>query len=88
LPVNNSHGFQELLDFAKPLLRGGVTPILFSPDARSEDLTTGGRGSILAIPANSARAQSLFKFDPTIDFITAMPADHVPMRRASVGQGN
>ena len=66
----------------------GVTPILFSPNPTSEDLTSGGRGSILAIPANSARAQSLFKFDPTIDFITAMPADHLPVGRTSVRQGN
>ena len=44
-------------------------------------MSTAGRGETVAVPANSARAQSLFKFDPKIDFITAMPADHLPAHR-------
>jgi uncharacterized protein (DUF58 family) len=82
LPLNPSQGLEQLLDFARPLLRGGVTPVLFSPDPSVEDSAEGGRGSIVAVPANSARAQSLFKFDPKIDFIAAMPADHLPAVRA------
>jgi uncharacterized protein (DUF58 family) len=80
LPLNDAHGLTQLLDFARPQMRGGVTPVLFSPSASSEEMSSGGRGALVAIPANSARAQSLFKFDPKIDFITAMPADHLPVQ--------
>jgi len=81
LPLNASHPLSELLEFAKPHLRGGITPVLFTPEPSAEDMPTAGRGATVAVPANSARAQSLFKFDPKIDFITAMPADHLPAHR-------
>ena len=81
LPLNADHALAQLLDFAKPHLHGGVTPVLFSPDRSAEEMPSAGRGAVISVPANSARAQSLFRFDPKIDFITAMPADHLPAQR-------
>ncbi len=83
LPRNDAHDLRELLDFAKPLIRGAVTAVLFSPSSLAEEMPTSGRGAMVAVPANSARAQSLFKFDPKIDFITAMPADYLPAMATS-----
>jgi len=80
LPLNVGRDLRELLEFARPLVGGAVTPVLFSPNSSAEEMTPGGRGTMVTVPANSARAQSLFRFDPKIDFITAMPADHLPVQ--------
>ncbi|HEY8748933.1 MAG TPA: DUF58 domain-containing protein [Tepidisphaeraceae bacterium] len=77
LPHNTTHSAEEMLKYARPLLSGGVTGVLFSPRPSAEDLAASGRGSMVVVPANSARAQAFFKFDPKIDFISAMPADHL-----------
>jgi uncharacterized protein (DUF58 family) len=83
LPLNEAHSPEDLLKYARPQLSGGVTGVLFSPRSSAEELAAGGRGTIVAVPANSARAQAFFKFDPKIDFITAMPADHLRTDRKS-----
>jgi uncharacterized protein (DUF58 family) len=80
LPLNGAQDLKQLSDFCKPLVRGGVTAVLFSANGSAEDLSSGGRGAMVVIAANSARAQSLFRFDPKIDFITAMPAEHLPVQ--------
>lgn len=78
LPLNTTCELDAVLDHARPLLRGGSTAVLFTPREPAVELANGARGSVITVAANSGRAQALFKFAPTIDFMTAMPADQQP----------
>ena len=77
LPLNVSHGLEEMSLHMRPGLRNGTTPVLFTPHDESLGVQE-VHGSLVAVPADSPRASSWFKFDPKIDFVAAMPADHEP----------
>ena len=77
LPLNTSHGVEEMSLHMRPGLRNGTTPVLFTPHDESLGVQE-VHGGLVAVPADSPRARAWFKFDPKIDFVAAIPADHEP----------
>jgi len=82
LPLNREIGLDELMGQALPIIRHGLTPVLFS--ARQAIAGEGlygiesQRGGMVIVMAGSEQAQHWFKFDPQVDFRHCMPADQQP----------
>ena len=78
LPLNTGHGISELLDRLSGFLRSGTTPVLFTPRDVQLGLGDRARGSMVVVSAASPQADAWFRFDPGVDFTTAMPPDQRP----------
>jgi len=74
LPLNRNTPPDWLLQRAAPLLKDGVTPVLFTPRNLNQSLGELARGGMLTVCAESEQANAWFKFDPKIDFSRSMPA--------------
>ena len=81
LGQNTDRPLPELLASCQPVLRAGVTPVLFTPSDVQLGIVEFGRGGMIVIPAGSARAEAWFKFADGIDFANCMPADQRPITR-------
>jgi uncharacterized protein (DUF58 family) len=78
LPLNTEAGIAQLLECIGGLLRSGTTPVLFTPRDVQLGLGEKARGSMVVVSAASPLAEAWFRFDPSVDFTTCMPADQQP----------
>ena len=82
LPLNRQVGVDQLVGQALPIIRHGITPVLFSPQQVIGGESVRGiearRGGLITILAGSQQANQWFEFDPRIDFRRCMPADQQP----------
>jgi uncharacterized protein (DUF58 family) len=81
LPLNTEHTTADLLRAGRHFLREGTTPILLTPrdghGAPAEEASN-GLGSLVVIPSTAPAADHWFRFDPGVDFATAMPTEQQP----------
>jgi uncharacterized protein (DUF58 family) len=75
LPRNVSHSPRALMDNSREFLKGGATPVVFTPRDIAVARTEAGRGGMLILSATSQEASRWFRFDPNIDFSRTMPEE-------------
>lgn len=75
LPRNVSHSPRMLLDNSREFLKGGATPVIFTPRDISIGRMEAGRGGMMVLSATGPEASRWFRFDPNIDFSRTMPAE-------------
>lgn len=78
LPLNTEQGISDLLERIGGSLDSGTTPVVFTPRDVQLGLGDRARGSMVVVSAASPLAESWFRFDPDVDFVTCMPADQQP----------
>jgi uncharacterized protein (DUF58 family) len=78
LPLNTETGIPQLLEHIGGFLTSGTTPVVFTPRDVQLGLGERARGSMVVVSAASPLAESWFRFDPSIDFTTCMPAEQQP----------
>ena len=78
LPLNTEIGISQLLERMGGLLKSGTTPVLFTPRDVQLGLGERARGSMVIVSAASPLSDNWFRFDPSVDFATCMPADQQP----------
>jgi len=81
LPLNREVGIEQLMGQAMPIIRHGITPVLFSSQqaAGGEGLRgESPRGGLVTVTAGSDQAQRWFQFDARVDFRHCMPAEQQP----------
>ena len=78
LPLNTEKNIGAVLDRIGGLLQSGTTPVIFTPRDVQLGLGERARGSMVVVSAASPLADTWFRFDPSIDFATTMPADQQP----------
>lgn len=88
LPLNTSHASGELLEESRSLLRGGTTGVLFTPKPMQASRIDQARGRLVIVSAGSQEAEGWFRFDPAVDFATAMPPDQQPGAARSPKMGH
>jgi uncharacterized protein (DUF58 family) len=81
LPLNADRPLPELLEACQPVLRAGVTPVLFTSSDVQLGMSEHRRAGMIVIPARSSRGEAWFKFAEGIDFANCMPADQRPVVR-------
>jgi uncharacterized protein (DUF58 family) len=75
LPRNVSQSPKMLLADSREFLKGGATPVIFTPRDITIGRTEAGRGGMLVLSATSRDASRWFRFDPNIDFARTMPLE-------------
>jgi hypothetical protein len=79
LPLNTQHRPAELALAARHAMRDKTTAVLITPRSGAEAVVDeASRGSMLVISSASPEADQWFRFDPAVDFGTAMPAEQQP----------
>jgi hypothetical protein len=63
------------MDNSREFLKGGATPVVFTPRDIAVARTEAGRGGMLILSATSQEASRWFRFDPNIDFSRTMPEE-------------
>jgi uncharacterized protein (DUF58 family) len=75
LPLNTSHDQRQLLDEGYRHLKSGTTSVLLTPSDLRLNLGEAVKGSVVVLSPASQAMQSLFQFDPRVDFTLCMPVD-------------
>lgn len=78
LPLNTGKGIGDVLDRIGGLLQSGTTPVVFTPRDVQLGLGERARGSMVVVSSASPLSDTWFRFDPSVDFTTTMPADQQP----------
>ena len=78
LPLNPEKKISDLLDRIGGLIQSGTTPVIFTPRDVQMGLGERARGSMVVVSAASPVSDTWFRFDPSIDFTSTMPADQQP----------
>ena len=85
LPLNTQHAPAELVQAARQSLRGNTTAVLVTPAGPDTGPQGAAGESMLVIPATAPQTESWFRFDPSVDFATAMPAEQQPKMEKAEG---
>ena len=88
LPLNTAYDINALLDDSRPLLRNGTTGIVFTPRDWQMTRADVARGRLVVVAAPLPAAAEWFRFDPAVDFATAMPPDQQPQVGKLKPRGN
>jgi uncharacterized protein (DUF58 family) len=84
LPLNTEHQNSEMTRAARHFMREKTTAVLVTP--RGESAAAGEDGSsMLVLPVDAPSTDQWFRFDPAVDFATAMPAEQQPRMEKAVG---
>jgi uncharacterized protein (DUF58 family) len=73
LPINQSHGADQLLGEAQSMLKSNATAVLFSPQKQNFSLAASAQDRFLAISPDDGQSSAWFDFDKTVDFAAAAP---------------
>lgn len=73
LRSNTTHGVERLLDRAGEMIRGGTTPVLFTPRDLDVGRLESGRAGMIALSSRSVEGLSWFKFDSGVKFEESAP---------------
>jgi uncharacterized protein (DUF58 family) len=84
LPLNTQHRPAELIHAARHAMRDKTTAVLVTPRGGAEAAPDEAlRESMLVISSVSPETDKWFRFDPAVDFATAMPAEQQPKMQKS-----
>ena len=75
LPLNTGHDHRELLDESYRHQKSGTTLMLITPADFRLGLGDTARGNLVVLSSCNPDVQSLFTFDPKVDFTCCMPAE-------------
>jgi uncharacterized protein (DUF58 family) len=84
LPLNTQHRPIDLVQAARHAMRDKTTAVLITPRSGAEAVADeASRGSMLVISSAAPETDKWFRFDPAVDFATAMPAEQQPRMERS-----
>ncbi len=78
LPLNVACERGRLMEAARPLLRNGTTPLLFTAENIEQSRGEQARGNWMILSSSAESAAQWFRFAPEVSFERCIPADQAP----------